>query len=63
MQKCDTISLPYRLDNVSTSHIIRFGMCTTEKVCPRIYFAQRCTMEIHPSYLIISFTAEKSQIQ
>ena len=40
MQRCATFSLPCLLDNASTSHIIRFGVCTTAKVYPRSSFAQ-----------------------
>ena len=47
MQRCAPLSLPYHLDNESTSHIIWFGLSTTEKVYPRSSCAQFCTMEIH----------------
>ena len=63
MQGCATISLPYCLYNDSTSHIIRFGLCTTAKLYPRSSFDQRCIMEILPSYSIICFTAEQPQSQ
>ena len=63
MPRCDTIRLLYRIYNASTSQIIRFGLWKTSKVYPISSCDQCYTMEIHPLYSIISFTAEQSQSQ
>ena len=62
-QKWATIRLTYRLDNVSTSHIIWFGLFREAKGYHRSPFAHRWTMKIHPLYPRKTFTAEQSQSQ